>query len=599
MSLRQRNSALGLTDYFFSMPSFSRLLLYLVCLAFLVGFVVKALAEGFSPGAVLFGGSQGIFLLALPAFFASILAASVLSRREFRVSLKHFLFLSLASSALAGVFYVAGMLLSGYLNVPLDAFVLLANALVFLLWFASSFLLLNYHLPRSLAVALLHPFFNLAFLFFSKKLDLFEASLPAVSPVIALPKLVISSAVLLVALWGIFIVINAPAKRNFGISTVQAIALFSAQWIRGSKEIERIFSEMGENVETFANALFFKSKGKIKGVLLLPLVHYGPFGNVGGSEFPFLLRQKLEPELKAPVVVLHGMVNHDFNPVHSHSADLFVKAFTSLAKSGKNFGSAASFSRYNSERVNAFCFSASRFVLVSFSRAPLPTDDLEFSLGLALRNKFHAFDEVMLVDRHNSFSEDYSLRPGGRTYYEYEHASEELKQVSSGKVRAGFGRSAASFTPEEGVGYAGVNAVVLEVGGRRACFIVFDSNNSLPSTRNALVKRFSKQFDFVDLFTTDTHVVNNLSGVHNPLGLRCSAERISKAAGEAVSNALSDLEDVEVFAGSKKIGVRVLGASRQNELLSTLNSIVSIARIVAPIVLVGSIILALALVVRV
>jgi len=595
MISEQRNSVLGLTGLFVKVPSFYRLGVNLAVFSFVVGFLIKGLEGGFSSDALIFGGATGLFLLALPALLASVLAASVLSQGAFKPSLKHFLFLSLACSILAGLLYLTGVFAASF-GLSTASFVLVANALVFLTWFVSAFLFLNYNLSKSFAVSLIQPFFSLSFLFFSSRLGLLESSLSIASPILALPKLAVSAFILLLALAAIFFIINAPAKKNFGVSTVQAIALFSSQWLRGSKEIERVFSEMGEEVETFATAFFFKKGRKLKAAFLLPLVHYGPFGNVGGSEFPFLLSKEMESKLGAPVVVFHGAVNHDFNPVYSHSYKDFAKAFASIKP--KSFGnSSARFLEYNkkqSSASSAFGFSSGSLAFVSISRAPLPTDDVDFASGLALRNKL-PFDEVMLIDRHNSFSEDYSMRPGGSDYFDYERAVSSLSKGKEGKLSLGLGKSTVSFTKEQGIGEAGIKAVVLEIAGKRACFVVFDSNNSLTTFRNALVKKFSPSFDFIDLFTTDTHSVNNIGGVFNPLGLNSTAEKLLQAAGEAISLALKDLEPVEVYGGSKKVKVRVLGASRQNELVSTINSIVSITKILAPLILFASVILALIL----
>ncbi|MFH1257915.1 MAG: DUF2070 family protein, partial [Candidatus Micrarchaeota archaeon] len=424
-------------------------------------------------------------------------------------------------------------------------------------------------------------------------------------------KFVISASVLLLAMGFIFYIINAPAQRNFGISTLQVMALFSAQWAYGSKGLEDILAEMGEKVETFYGTVVFRNSRtkKLKAAWLVPYVHFGPVGNLGGSEFPALLSRPLSEKLGVPVSVYHATVNHDFNPVYSSVHEKFENAFSTeimrLRKGGKfepGFQSRVLSSRKGSGRIISMNF-GERNGFFCLSNAPNSTEDIEFPLGLILINKLktRGLENAILVDMHNSKTDGDYMLSGTPQFYEIYDLIDEYSPAASAPFRFGTCSDRLDdFGMQQGIGKMGMIVSVFEVKGKRTCTVLIDANNVLPEFRREILLKLSQKyrFGFCDVMTTDTHAVNTISGIHNPLGKYCDRQKLIARIEKGIDAAIEDLEVTEAATSMKRIEIEVLGSRRSPEVISTINSIVSIAKIFAPSILILSLVIAFILISR-
>ncbi|MGB9577043.1 MAG: DUF2070 family protein, partial [Candidatus Norongarragalinales archaeon] len=541
-----KKKAVKVTEFAFSLPSYRLTIVYLLAYSFLAGVIGFVCSNGWDKPADAFflGGAEGIILVALPAVASAALAASIVSRQNFRLGFKRFVFVGFLASLIYGLTVFAGFIVSWTGIAPsffaVQSFVLVANALVLATWFVAAFLALNYGV-KAFLVSAFHPLFNLSFLVIWSGYGRIAPAIEFGSPWLVFVRMALAAAVILLALWSIFFLINAPAKRNFGISAVQSTALFFAQLHSGTKGLEEVMAEMSERVRTQVSVVAFRTrKGRLKASFVIPMIHFGPFGNLGGSEFPALLGSEIEERTGAPSLVFHGTAYHDFNPVYSSSASRLSREVASMVSSAKQGASSAVILRASKDScgVAGLAFGSNAFL--TLSRAPKGTEDIDVSVGLALANRVLArgFSEAVLVDRHNSKTQIGVLDAGSRLFYDYEDVIDLLKPVPVQRQQAfklGVAcDSLSDFKPEQGIGRAGLKVAVFEVGGKRFCILLFDANNCLPSFREEILSSLSRfGFDFVDVMTTDTHAVNNLYSVHNPLGLRANrfelVERTVKA----------------------------------------------------------------------
>lgn len=598
-----KQKALGVTDYAFELPPYKRIVLYTVIFSAIVGMLAYLLQRGLSePASVfLFGGAEGIILAALPALAAAALAATVSSRKEFRRGFRRFAFVGFVCSIVYITSLVATIALdsrgvtSGFLEHA--ALAVIANALVLVIWFVSSFIAMNLG-KKSFIIAFFHPLLNLAFLVIWQGYGVLAPSIEVGSPWLGFVRMIFAAFIMMFALGALFFIINAPAKRNFGISSVQAAALFLAQWHSGEKGLEEVLAEMGEKAQTYLGVASFKTlDGRQKAVFVAPYVHFGPMGNIGGSEFPFLLAEAVEKHARAPALVFHTTAYHDFNPVYSSSSKQLSKEINELVDSTKKFDSKASFVSAGSGGCSVAGMAFGKNCFLTLSRAPLATDDIELALGLALINKVKSsgFKNVLLFDRHNSKAPGGAVEVGSKTFYCYEDAMEMLSPNEGRQSRFKLGVSQdplSEFTYDDGIGKAGLKVAVFEAGGKKACFVLLDANNCLPPFRQHVLEALEKYgFDFCDLMTTDTHAVNK-NAADNPLGTKQVHLKLIPHILQAVEHALGDSEPCKAGFAVKRTELEVLGARRSSELLSTVNSVVAVLKILAPTIFVASIVLA-------
>ncbi len=601
------DKAVSLTAFIFKVPAYKRLLLYLIIGSFLAG-IAKHLAENYGrpfafSDAFVLGGSDGAIFFGIPALVSAFLAVSLLSRSAFKQTLKYFLFISLISMALYAVFYCAAIMVekTGLLGVTLsqkDFLVVLANALVLIVWFVALLVPLDYNAAKALLVSLFQPVLNLAFFVIAGQFAATDAVWGA-SVLLAI-KFAIASAILLFALWSVFIIINAPAKRNFGISAVQTAAMFFAQWIKGGKGLEEVLSEVGTEVETTVSAVVFKAKGKIKALFLVPYVHFGPLGNLGGSEFPYLLSQSLGRKYKTNAFVFHATANHDFNPVFSSSHAHVHEKFAEAIDKARDFAPTASFATasFGSATIFGLSFGKKDAAFLALSRHPQSTEDIDPSLGIAISAKVQSkgFQKAAVVDMHNSKTSGHLIETGSREFYDYFDALDKITLSKNAPLSMGTSQKQLPFTQEQGVGKAGLKVAVFKCGGKTACILLIDANNALPTFRSHVVDAVKEYgFDFVDVMTTDTHSVNSIGGVHNPLGTHVKPHDLLPHIRECIDSAMKGVEPVQAAMQSERIRMRVLGEKRSSELLSTVNAIVSVIKILAPIIFVFSLLLSAAI----
>jgi len=103
-----------------------------------------------------------------------------------------------------------------------------------------------------------------------------------------------------------------------------------------------------------------------------------------------------------------------------------------------------------------------------------------------------------------------------------------------------------SFTTRELVGTQGCQALVVEAGGARTAYVLWDGNNMLPDVRGKVRTKIQGLVDEFEVMTTDNHSVNVVTGGYNPVGYRANIDDLARVTKETLVEAIEDLEEVEV-----------------------------------------------------
>jgi predicted neutral ceramidase superfamily lipid hydrolase len=513
-----------------------------------------------------------VFSVLIPAFIISGLKRF----KNFRYSL----FTGLVGLAVFLFFSVLGLFFSevGFKS-GVVVLAVIASALVYLLWFVVLFFAFDLKF-KSFILSFIQPVLFLFFILFWKFTGFLQPV--AFNSFTLLLQLLVTILIFLLVLWSLEIVINAPTKRNFGVSAVQVSRFFMSQWLNGGRELETLFSISSEKVNTIVSVVSFKNNG-LKGLFVIPTVHYGPLGTLGGSAFPYLISKHFEEKYGCPVIVFKGAANHDFNPVSASSVKIINDEVESLLKKGV-YSSKISFlrSKVGTGMVNGFDVGGKAFL--TFSNAPSPTEDIDQTIGFALRNRALAFfKDAVIVDRHNSRGKISFF--GSDVFERLTKSVETLKKSkSSSSLKIGF---AETSIDSKQVGKAGLKVAIIE-GAEKHCLIVFDANNCTPDFREKLLKSV-KGFDFVDVFTTDSHYVNLVKGIHNPL----TDESLIPIVVETVEKARKNVESCKAKLVTGSIKINVLGTQKSSEFIGTINALISMVKIIVPFLFFVGIVLSL------
>ncbi|VVB98506.1 Uncharacterised protein [uncultured archaeon] len=582
MTMSNIKKAVSLTNAFISLPRAEYLLSLMIIIGVVFGILTSLLfASAAALDKVFEGALQGLFLLSIPAVLTSLLIKLMIRKIPFR----RILAASLIGQIIYALAYFAFLMLSSTAFAYKEAIIFVAASLAFVIWFV---------VARFVFILKWRSFLFAALQVIIYGVFLITGTVIAVSgsPMLIIGKFFIASAVFLGFVYLFFMIINAPMKRNFGLNTLDAVSLFLAHWFYESKTIEDEFERVGEEAETVLSAFLFKRKSGTV-AFVTPYVHYGPFGSLGGSGFSHLLAEELGKKYGMDAFIFHGTVTHDLNPVASSELEKIMSAFDSNYKKCRFSNSSVAFSRGRSEECFAESLLFKNSAFVGISRAPETTEDVNFGLGLALMAEGEKrIPSVSVIDQHNAETGDItSFEPGSGVGFNYMAAvSDSLsRKTKPGTLKIGVSHKMLQLP---NLGAAGVKIAVLSSSPHYA-LILIDSNGISPELQEKIVSAARavgagrKLKLEAGVFTTDTHSVNAVRGVVNPL--RDEGELVS-AIEEGVREAIDEMQPAAFASFKERFKIHVLGAKQSIEIVSTVNAVVAVAKIAAPLIIIGSII---------
>ena len=580
-----KKNAIALSKYFVSLPHPAKTVIAIFALSFLFGILFSmAGSEAFTPLGAIAGGFDGIYLLAFPAVLSAV-GLFVLRRKAI---FRRASFLSLLTVICYGAFYLASLFLSSVLP-GASNLVFVGFGVAFALWYF--LLIIAFDFRKSAPMLALMQLALFAFFFltgagFGTPFD----------PGGVLLRVFLSSFVFICGIYLMFYVVSAPMKKNLGVSSMDALSMFLSQWLYGEKDLEEVFDEIGEDAQTLVWMARFS--GKNETLFVVPYIHFGPFGNLGGSEFTHTISDALSQGGKRNVFVFHGTATHDFNPVTSEEAIKVISACNRALSRLRTAPARLSHDvcRMGSVRASAMRINDSAFL--SYTRAPQTTEDINFGLGLALMEKAKKYvKDACVVDEHNAETGDISsVEVGSPIGFEMLDATEKLLSSPYKQSPFLFG-SASTKLPVATLGSNGLKLALFAQGKRLTALLLADSNSVTPDFRESLISLMSglgKEHGYScnpEVMSTDTHQINTVQGVLHPLGADDKGA-VSGAVRKLFSEALARLEPVKFGASSERFRIRVFGTGQSAEIASTINAVVALLKLALPIMfIVGAVLL--------
>jgi len=578
-----KKKALALSKYFVSLPHPAKTVIAIFALSFLFGIFFSMARSDFTPLSAIAGGFDGVYLLAFPAVLSAV-GLFVLRRKAI---FRRASFLSLLTVAVYGAFYLASLLLSSVMP-GASNLVFVGFGVAFALWYFLLIIAFDFRKSAPMLALMQLALFALFFLTgagFGTPFD----------PAGVLLRVFLSSFVFICGIYLMFYVVSAPMKKNLGVSSMDALSMFLSQWLYGEKDLEEVFDEIGEDAETMVWLSRFS--GKNETLFVVPYIHFGPFGNLGGSEFTHTISDALSQNGKRNVFVFHSTVTHDFNPVSSEEAGK-VLAACNRALSRLRIAPAKlshDICRIGSVRASAMRINDSAFL--SYTRAPETTEDINFGLGLALMEKAKKYmKDACVVDEHNAETGDISsVEVGSPIGFEMLDATEKL--LSSPYKQAPFLFGSASTKPSIAtLGSNGLKLALFAQGKKLTALLLADSNSVTPDFRESLISLMSqigKEHGYAcngEVMSTDTHQINTVQGVLHPLGADDKGA-VNSAVRKLFTSALEQLEPVKFGASSARFRIRVFGTGQSAEIASTINAVVALLKLVLPLMFIAGAVL--------
>ena len=207
-------------------------------------------------------------------------------------------------------------------------------------------------------------------------------------------------------------------------------------------------------------------------------------------------------------------------------------------------------------------------VLMVTTRSPQMTEDLDYSIGMAIMAEGHRwFPHVAFIDAHNCMTDlSSAVLPATLTATEYQRGAIQAMQschtADLHPFSVGYARQHLPYSREQGFGDLGVQVMVVETAGQKTAYVLFDGNNMAAGVREILLGKILALVDAAEVMTTDSHVVNTITG-KNPVGMETPVEAFLPAVLQTVQAAIDDLEPAECAATTAQCEhVVVFGSNR-------------------------------------
>jgi len=408
--------------------------------------------------------------------------------------------------------------------------------------------------------------------------------------------LAITSALYGLGVYAFIEVVDRPWKRSMGVSSLDFLRGFIGHIAEGSQELEEFFEAIGEDAIVPVSVMSIRTDDAEKARVVLPMIHPGPMGEIGGGNLPERVAATAEGMAFAP----HATAGHDFNLVTHGEVDAILAAVDRVMDRLSYTDTATRSARVESGEVTILgqAFGADALLMSSF--APAFADDVDFGVGLsaAAEARRTGLDRVLIVDAHNSNHgvSDHPIEhvtPGSPRGFDLISAAgllgDRLSAADQDSLAVGVGWDRTPWTPSEGIGPLGIRTMVVAVDGQRTGYTLIDGNNMDPGLRDHLRDRLldTTDLDEYEIATTDTHVVNTVTA-NNQVGSALDHDRLASVIMGTVSAAEADIEPVSVGVGVEQATVTVFGNDRTETLASHANAVITMGGALAVSVIIAA-----------
>ncbi|AAG18833.1 DUF2070 family protein [Halobacterium salinarum] len=390
--------------------------------------------------------------------------------------------------------------------------------------------------------------------------------------------------------YGFVVVIDRPWQRSLGVSVLDFIGGFIGHIAEGTRELEDFFEQIGEEAVVPVTVLSFRrtSDETEKARFVLPMIHPGPMGEIGGGNLP----QRVADATDGLAFPPHATAGHDFNLVTEREVDTLVDAAADAHDRITYTDTATAPVRATDGEATLFgqAFDDDAFLVSTY--APNFADDISYAVGLsaAAEARVAGLETVLLADAHNCNNgldgDDLGhIYPGSERSFQLIQAAgsaaRDLADAPEHALRMGVAWDPTDWQPCDGIGPLGVRVAVVETGTTRTAYVLIDGNNMEPGLRERLLDAVGGLgIDHAEVMTTDTHIVNTVES-SNQVGAAIDWGALTDVVVALTEAATDDLDPVEAGVATERAEVTVFGNDRTETLASHANAVIAMGGAVA------------------
>lgn len=384
------------------------------------------------------------------------------------------------------------------------------------------------------------------------------------------------------------ILINRAGERRISIGSILFLKAFLASWIANlSTPLESLLEKLGNEKTVKAYLLAFRAKGKTKTIVIVPVIHPGPFKNIGSSSLPHLIQAELEAPLHCVVSVPHGISGHDLDLTSQVHTQKVLKTILQSTAFSTFDAEATPLIRTQAREAKATCQIFGKCAFITLTVAPQTMEDLPHELDKIIADEANkrGLAAAITVDAHNSITGNFDA----------ESVTESLRKAAVESLekavrthKSAFEVGAAKVVPSEfslrdGMGPGGISVVIVKVAEQKTAYVTIDGNNMVSGLREKILLAL-RDIGIVDgeVLTSDTHIVNGIGvteGGYYPLGAAIDHAKLIEHVKQAAVTASGLLEPVEVAWRTVTISdIKVIGSQQLSALTLLVQEAVKLSK---------------------
>lgn len=349
------------------------------------------------------------------------------------------------------------------------------------------------------------------------------------------------------------------------------------------EKIEELFDSVGVNSEIKIQYLAIRTqeKKRLKGLFLLPDIHFGPFKTCGSSDLPEHIYKEFE-EIPG-TTVYHTTNDHSKNlttqkeleKVMERMKDTVLKMENDEKINWKKKVSA--FKRNMENTAKLIGIKIDDVPVVFLTRHPLPSDDIESTVGKEIfenvTKKEFNYKDIMIIDSHNSIiGDEIHIKKGTleandlmEVVNNYLKANQKGENEGEEMLYGVAQDHLEDYSEKEGIGYGGmvVHLFQSKKTGQKTALIHFDANNAYVDIRSFILNKLQNRgIDKGEMTTSDSHTVARQfsSRGYSPIGDKIKIDYILDKLDKLIRRAEQDLEPVEFhYESSVEKDIRIWG----------------------------------------
>ncbi len=373
--------------------------------------------------------------------------------------------------------------------------------------------------------------------------------------------------------------------------------------------IESYFDRVGIKSDVKIQYFIIRSKEtkRIKGLFVIPNVHFGPFKTCGSSDLPEHI-YKAFSDIPG-TTVYHTTNTHAQNLTTQVEVDKVLDHIKQDLKivaennSSEWTSEVIDFSRKISNSAKLIGMVVDKTLLLFLTRHPLPSDDIQVEVGNNIRNiaKKQGFNDVIVIDSHNSIlGDEILIERNSIEANDLIDVAEKFiiknKPEVTEKTTLLYGVAkdpVKEYSEKDGIGYGGIVVHLFKnmSNSQKTVLIHFDGNNAFLEIRSFILNMLqNKGIERAEITTSDSHTVARQfsSRGYSPIGDKIKIDFILEKLHLLIEEAEKNLEPVEFLYKDSYEQVKIWGNPQYfNTIIDTLKECLRVSQSLLTISLIG------------